>query len=764
MKKIFLFISLILTLSLNAQMSLNRDTVNLKIKENSVYFKSPFAGGINAGQFSEIDLNLDGIMDLIVFDKSGNKIIPFINNGLDYIFAPIYRENFPKNLHDWLLLADYNCDGKNDIFTYSNGGLAVYENTSTNSLTFNIVTPLIMTDIGSFETNLWVSPDDIPAIIDVDNDGDLDILTYGLLGGFIELHKNLSIEKNGNCDSISFKKSENCWGYFYEGLNDYILNCQNCQCPQISHTNLNEQIKHPGSTILALDIDNDNDNDVVIGDINSNKLNLLINGGDNTNAFMIDVDTNFPSNHNNTVPVDLNFFPSSFYLDIDNDGKKDLIASTNARNYANYFESIWLYKNTGSNNNPEFNFIENNFLQKNMIDLGKGANPIFYDYNNDNLLDLIIGNHSYFNLNGSAYSSLALFENTGTNINPEFNLIDRDWLNLSNINLNIIQNIPAQNLTPTFGDVDGDGDHDLIVGDKEGLIHLFENISGSYQIVSPNYFNIDVGYTATPQLVDVNRDGLIDLIIGSQDGTINYYPNNGTVFNATFDSVITNFGGVDVDSAFINDGFSSPKLIDSSGVYQLFVGSYSGKIYQFTNIDNNLNGVFTEQNSIMSTIWDGKKCSFDLKDINGDNQPELLLGNLSGGITYFSSKNVIMPENWKCILGSCIDPADGSGQYQSLLSCQNNCTYNETRNYKNDNIEIFPNPTKNKFTISILLEKDELACNIYDNLGKKILSEQKIDCNITCKKTFDFSSMKKGIYLIEIKSKQNIYYKKISIQ
>ncbi len=49
------------------------------------------------------------------------------------------------------------------------------------------------------------------------------------------------------------------------------------------------------------------------------------------------------------------------------------------------------------------------------------------------------------------------------------------------------------------------------------------------------------------------------------------------------------------------------KLIDSSGVYQLFVGSYSGKIYQFTNIDNNLNGVFTEQNSVMSTIWDGKK-------------------------------------------------------------------------------------------------------------------------------------------------------------
>ena len=32
-------------------------------------------------QFEEIDLNLDGILDLIVHDKSGNRIIPYINKG-----------------------------------------------------------------------------------------------------------------------------------------------------------------------------------------------------------------------------------------------------------------------------------------------------------------------------------------------------------------------------------------------------------------------------------------------------------------------------------------------------------------------------------------------------------------------------------------------------------------------------------------------------------------------------------------------------------
>ena len=82
--------------------------------ENGIQLSSALSGGINAGQFSNIDLNLDGIMDLIVFDKSGNKLSPFIYDNGDFIYSPKYRKNFP-NLHDWVLLNDFNCDGKNDI-------------------------------------------------------------------------------------------------------------------------------------------------------------------------------------------------------------------------------------------------------------------------------------------------------------------------------------------------------------------------------------------------------------------------------------------------------------------------------------------------------------------------------------------------------------------------------------------------------------------------------------------------------------------------
>ena len=48
--------------------------------------------------------------------------------------------------------------------------------------------------------------------------------------------------------------------------------------------------------------------------------------------------------------------------------------------------------------------------------------------------------------------------------------------------------------------------------------------------------------------------------------------------------------GIDIDSSYISNGFSDPKLIDLNGEYFLFVGSYSGVVYLYNNIDGNLNG------------------------------------------------------------------------------------------------------------------------------------------------------------------------------
>ena len=698
-----------------SQMVLNRDT-SLTFLENGQEFASPLSGGINAGQFSNIDLNLDGVMDIVVFDKSGNKLSPFINDNGDFIYAPKYRTNFP-NLHDWVLLEDYNCDGKNDIFTYSSGGMAVYLNTSTTELEFTLITPLVLSDYGSNNLNIYISPVDIPAISDIDYDGDLDVLTFSILGGFVEYHKNMSMELYGNCDSLVYEFSESCWGLFYEGLNSYILNCPSCICPQITNTTpTNAKQKHAGSTLLAIDVDNDNDKDLVLGDISYNNLNLLINGGDNQNAIMTAVDSVFPQNYSNTLAAEMHVYPASYYIDVTNDGVKDLIVTTNSENNSENFESCWLYENTGQNTSPNFNFIQKDFLQENMIELGTSAFPTFYDYNNDGLLDLVIGNYGYHNPNNDPASSLALFENIGNDSIPKYNLINRDWLGLSTINLNTNLNIPALNLSPTFSDLDGDGNKDLIVGDADGKVHFFTNNGGNFQITNPNYQNIDVGQFAQPQIIDVNRDGLNDLIIGEQDGTINYLPNSGTTTNAIFDTIITNWGGVDVDQSYISTGFSNPTLYDSSGVYQLFVGSFSGNIYQFTNIDNNLNGQFSTVNSTSSNIWDGGKSALALADINNDNNPDMIVGNLSGGISFFSSDTLLT---------------------DTTITNVSNQT-------KNIDFTIYPNPSETNFTIK---SSETGTVTIKNLLGNTIYNKKKTEDVLK----INISQFSKGIYVVLFK-------------
>ena len=55
-------------------------------------------------------------------------------------------------------------------------------------------------------------------------------------------------------------------------------------------------------------------------------------------------------------------------------------------------ESVWYYQNFGINNNPTFNLISKNKFQSEMIETGKSAFPILFDYNNDGLLDLFVAN------------------------------------------------------------------------------------------------------------------------------------------------------------------------------------------------------------------------------------------------------------------------------------------------------------------------------------------------------------------------------------
>ena len=697
--KYFFTLYLILAFITSESQILQRTLLTVN-NTNNQNIPNPWSGGLNSCQLSEIDLNLDGTKDLFIFERTGNRILPFINNGISntisYNYESEYINAFP-NLSDWALLIDYNADGKEDLFAYNGGKVKVYRNSSsTTQLEFTLLSNQLITDYSGSPFQLYVSRVDIPAIADVDNDGDVDILTFQSLGGYIEFHENLSMDLYGHADSLIFTMSDPCWGDVYEGLNTYTLN--DCNTPLINP-------RHTGSSILAIDIDNDSDKDLILGDVSYNNLNLLTNGGSTSSPLITAVDQNFPANNNNTTGTDITAFPAAFYLDVNNDGLKDLIASPNIANNCENKESLWLYLNSGSNTAPIFNLHQKNFLQDNTLDFGAGAYPLFYDYNSDGLLDIICGNFGYFN-SGDNVGQLAVLKNTGNLNQATFTLVDDDFANLSNLPLNTLLNIPVAGVSPTFGDLDGDGDDDMILGDADGKIHYFENSAGpgntlQLNLHTPNFYNIDVGQYSAPVLWDLNQDNLLDLVIGKLTGDLLFLPNTGNISVAVFDTIINDFGQVNVANLFAGYGYSRPTFYTENNATQLLVGSESGHIYKFNNIDNNLDGAFTVVDTFAFDIWDGIKTSVSYQDLNNDNVRDLIIGNQSGGLIYYQSD-----------------------------------TANTKISEVPKKLHVFPNPATNNIYIENEGEK-----TIYNIFGKVIMK--------TKKKHFNIQHLANGIYWIK---------------
>lgn len=107
---------------------------NIPVKIDNYYIANAWAGGLNAPQFSNIDLNQDGVLDLFVFDRQGNSVLTFLQTsdvqGQAYWYhAPQYQSAFPL-MNNWALLRDFNCDGYPDIYTNFQSGIIVYLNTT----------------------------------------------------------------------------------------------------------------------------------------------------------------------------------------------------------------------------------------------------------------------------------------------------------------------------------------------------------------------------------------------------------------------------------------------------------------------------------------------------------------------------------------------------------------------------------------------------------------------------------------------------------
>ena len=707
---------------------------SIQVIKSSIDLNKPWAGGLNNAQFSDIDYDFDGDLDLFVYDRSNNQLRLFVqenNAGQKYYrLDPLAALKFPSDLRYRATTIDYNGDGKNDIFTYGIGGLKVYKNIGNviTGLQWELASNLLYSDNWGTNMNLYVSSGDIPAIVDVDYDGDIDILTYHISGEYLQYHQNQSQELYGHSDSLTFMLKNECWGGFREDvnsnllfLNDQTAPCQGGNVPNPQLKPIENEKAHSGSTVLAFDVDGSGVMDLLLGDVAYSSLNLLINGGiaPNTNSKIISQDASFPSN---STPVNMQLFPAAYRVDVDFDGIKDLIVTPNAKNVSENETSCAKYKNTGTNSISNFIFETKSFLQHEMIEHGTGSIPILTDITGDGLMDLFVANFYSYKPTLLKESKIAYYKNTGTVSNPIFTFIDDDFMNLSQTNYGL-------RISPTFGDLDGDGKKEMILGLENGTLVYYKNNGTSsnpnYNTAIVNYTDnnslpINVGQYASPQLFDLNKDNKLDLIVGEKTGKLIYYENIGTTSVPQFQLVTNNLGGIDVVTSS-PDGYPIPHFFINNDTTFLLIGTADGGIQFYNQIDNNLSGSFYQINNdflgLKSILGAYSACA--IADLDSDNKLNLLVGQDLGGLFHLEN-----------------DP---------------NSNLNVDQLNQDFKINIYPIPTTDLLTIETECWPLIFSLN---NFQGQLLSTVTLN---SAKTTLDIQKLSPGIYFIKNESNSQVF-------
>lgn len=615
-----------------------------------------WAGGLNFVQVSDIDLDGDGDKDLFVFDRSGDEAVFLLNNGTSgtdgYTITHAYDHVYPfSTLENWALMRDYDGDGWEDLFAAVNAGFAVYRNVSGDGvLAFELIDDLVGSDYDPvYSPNINTYGTDVPGFADIDGDGDLDLLTFGI-GNQLDYHSNQSVELYGHTDSLIYRVRNRCWGYFAESGSsstiqlDYICayNVEDPDLPVIGHGETTALDRADvGSTMLPIDLDGDGDKDLLIGDVQSPNIIALTNGGDQDSAYMVAQDPHFPAYDE---PIELDRFVGTFYVDVDNDGVRDLLASPSFGGQSENLRSLWYYQNIGTDDVPVFSKRSENLFQRDMFDVGEGAWPVLFDFDGDSLMDLIVANYGYYSPDIVFPARLIALRNTGTATAPAFTVISEDYASLGSSGL-------GNAMYPAFGDLDGDGDKDLYVGDRQGRLHYFRNTAtgpeAQFELVSASDTDqvgniMDVGQFAAPQLFDVDADGLLDLLVGERNGNLNWFRNIGTATQHAWELANDSLGGFDVAGGLNNTGYSTPFMFQGEdGGTELVLGSQSGWIHHFSGFDGDLGGTWTATDTMWQGIDEGGRTGIVLHDFTGDGYLDAVIGNYRGGLSYWRNDHAV---------------------------------------------------------------------------------------------------------------------------
>ncbi|WP_176214758.1 T9SS type A sorting domain-containing protein [Reichenbachiella faecimaris] len=585
-----------------------------------------FAGGLNSAQYQTIDLDGDDDLDLVVFDRTSDKINCFENTGTAYVYMPYFEFLFPENIQHWMVLADYDCDGHKDLFTYTGLGIRVFRNTSSgNTVTWELIAEPLKTLGSSSNINLLFNPTDIPSIVDLDGDGDLDILGFDFASSSqIEFHKNLSIENTGSC-GLAFVRETRSYGDIWDcGCDNFTIDEPCSSSGKILHAG--------GKALLSLDYNSDGLMDLVLSQESCENLSYAENNGSLSSASFEDFDNTFPSFFSG---ISFTSFPMAGYEDVTFDGNKDLLVSSNVR--SNTFRTIdfksssLLFENTSNNSHQFGNAIP--FLQDQMIDVGEFAYPAIVDIDGDGNNDLVIGNTGLLE-NNEFISSLTYYRTA----NNGLEWVTDDLFGLSTLGLSDIK--------PQFIDANGDQKIDLVFSALNGgfnatLYYVRNNDSSLESLDISQLQFIEFSFTRLDDFVldDINQDNLPDLLLGVSNGRLDYYINTGSATNPMFTLDTEGYLGIVADGDRSNLSVATGEMDDINGT-DLITTDRSGKTsfysdYKSGNPQRQESIVKLEQSSTLVPTRFGRISKPAIGQLLG--KAVIAVGSIQGGVRLLST-------------------------------------------------------------------------------------------------------------------------------
>jgi uncharacterized protein (DUF2141 family) len=349
---------------------------------------------------------------------------------------------------------------------------------------------------------------------------------------------------------------------------------------------------------VIVDIDADNDPDIFVGSYYGT-ISFFRNDGTAALPTFNVVDSSFDS-------INVGYYCAPAFADIDGDNDLDLFVGKSDG-------SISFYRNDGTASAHLFHLVDERYYQ---IDVGSNSCPVFMDLDGDNDLDMLVG---------TSGGTISHYRNEGTAQAAYWNLVTALYDSID----------VGSNCAPTLVDIDADSDLDLFIGNSGGTIAFYRNdgttLAPSWNLIDANYFMIDIGSYSVPAFGDIDGDNDFDLFIGESAGNLNYHRNEGTAQAQYFATVSTSY------SAITAGTYSAPVLfdVDKDGDPDLTIGQGDGSLLYFKNIGTRSLPLWQQDNAVVQAIDVGDQALPAYADIDGDGDYDLFIGNADGTISFY---------------------------------------------------------------------------------------------------------------------------------